>query len=236
MPDHILEPGLFSTLERVPDIPPSRWPLLRERHATPWLVGLCAIAHTFTCPRGKPMVPWEGGLPSAYTAHIAPVHSLTYALRTVPRRNEKERGQVFGEMIKPEIDVWVRPRPDHQELVRNASALAAELMGRGKKKEREKWAVDATPSLSRFVCETFLFRLGLCKASLLSPRTARARCRGASVSPICSSPYATIIIRGANRLVACSIFHAFSTGRQHNIPRTLSSAMDGKLMTVVTVM
>ena len=173
--------------------------------------------------------PWEGGR-SIYTVHIAPVHSLTYAL---PRRNEKERGRVFQEMIKTEIDVWVRPRPDPPgtfDLVRIASALAAELMGRGKKKEREKWAMASTP-LSRFVCDTFLFRLGSLDPTYY-PRGQRARDTEARLSPAPHSSYATIISGGKRLVAPSSLYLRLSNGRQHNIPRTLSSAMDGKLLTV----
>jgi len=67
-------------------------------------------------------------------------------------------------MIKSEIDVWVRPRPDYQErgLFRNTSALAAELMGCGKKRERERIdrvCMSFALSLPSGLFSTFLFRL-----------------------------------------------------------------------------
>jgi len=77
-------------------------------------------------------------------------------------------------MIKSEIDVWVRSRPDYQELglVRNASALTAELMGCGKKRERKR--TDRVLSLSPQVC------LRLCcfvLSSIIPEDDARAMAR-----------------------------------------------------------
>lgn len=121
-------------------------------------------------------------------------------------------------------------------MVRNASALAAELMGRGTKKEWEKWAVDAPssfslslslpPPLSPGLFAALLFRL---EPSYHPEDTARKipryirRARRPS-----HSPYATITYGGKQPV---SLSPRLSAGRQHNIPRTPSSAMDGKLMT-----
>ena len=85
-------------------------------------------------------------------------------------------------------------RPPGTWLVRNASALAAELMGRGTKKEWEKWAVDAPssfslslslpPPLSPGLFAALLFRL----EPSYHPRGHRAQ--DTEIHSSCTSPFA----------------------------------------------
>lgn len=116
----ILEPGPFSTLERVPYFP---LPALRfGGKGTPWSVesnaSVCDCSLTplqSLYHRGRedvrstqyPLLPFTLPQTRLYTTavHATCVCSLI-----------EKRARAFGEMIKTGIDVWVRPRPDHQEL------------------------------------------------------------------------------------------------------------------------
>lgn len=66
----------------------------------------------------------------------------------------KKRGEGFGEMIKAEIDVWVRPRPDRQELRFGMLPFVPQPINSAAKRESKKWTVDPTrfASLPSRVC------------------------------------------------------------------------------------
>ena len=99
-------------LKRVSLAPPSRSLLLRERHVEP---------NASAC--GRPdvhLLSWAGGgredVPS--TQYILLPFTLSHTRSLVAMKGkEGEKRASFQEMIKTGIDVWVRPRPDHQELL-----------------------------------------------------------------------------------------------------------------------
>ena len=122
-----------------------------------------------------------------------------------------------------------RSPPGTFGLVRIASALAAELMGRGKKKEREKMGHGFHPPSPGLFATPSCFVLGPWTLLIIPEDSAQEILR--HVSPAPRSPYATIMSGGKRPVAPGSLYLRLSNGRQHNIPRTLSSAMDGKLLT-----
>lgn len=121
-------------------------------------------------------------------------------------------------------------------FVRNASAVAAAHQFRGKKRERKK--IDRgrhSPSVSPALFPAFLFRL--VPRVLLSPRTARARNRVRWTSPCArNAPSAPSTLSSGGKIPHNSYPHPATCLETTQHPSTLSSAVDGKLTTVVTVM
>jgi hypothetical protein len=76
-----------------------------------------------------------------------------------PIRDEKEKGEGFGEMIKAEIDMWCGRGPIARNFVRNASARSAVHQSCRETKSKNGPWISPALLLSTFVCHFLvLFR------------------------------------------------------------------------------
>ena len=125
------------------------------------------------------------------------------------------------------------------DFVRIASALAAAHQFRGKKREREEKNRPWTPlSLSRSLPPSSPCGL-LVSGYLLSPRTAPVRdSESGDVFPCARTPSRFLLRHHTvgKKEHANSYTHPATCLETTQHPSTLSSAVDGKLTTVVTVM